>query len=173
MDEHARGGLDSFFDPAFVSGLDGTSDGELRSRLRESREEEEELSYVRRLLHGRLDILRAELEARRGGRGTAHAIDALQEALAVGSTSGHRGARVPVVARTAGQAGRRHAERIVSDDHLARLPDLESAEIESVIERASDEERRVSEVRRRLHAVIDALEAELASRYRAGLAPPV
>ena len=46
-------------------------------------------------------------------------------------------------------------------------------EIEDVIGRATTEERRVSEERRRLHEVIDTLEAELANRYRAGLAPPV
>jgi hypothetical protein len=78
-----------------------------------------------------------------------------------------------VAARVAGSAGRRRAERVISDDHLARLPDLEAAEIEAVVLRATAEERRVSEARRRLHEVIDALEDELANRYRAGLAPPV
>jgi hypothetical protein len=174
MDEQTRRRLDKILDPGFVRGLGDTPDDELRSRLRESREEEEELSYVRRLLHGRLDILRAELEARKGGRGTAQALEVLREALAEGSaTPNHRGARAPVGARVAASAGRRRAERVVSDDHLARLPDLQSDEIESVIGRATDEERRVSEHRRKLHAVIDTLEAELASRYRAGLAPPV
>jgi hypothetical protein len=43
----------------------------------------------------------------------------------------------------------------------------------AVVLRATAEERRVSEARRRLHEVIDALEDELANRYRAGLAPPV
>jgi len=174
MDEQTRRRLDKLLDPDFVDALDGTPDDELRMRLRESREEEEELSYVRRLLHGRLDILRAELEARKGGRGTAQAIEVLQEALTEsGEMSRHRGARAPVGARAAASAGRRRAERVVSDDHLARLPDLDANEIENVIGRATAEERRVSDERRKLHAVIDTLEAELANRYRAGLAPPV
>ena len=174
MDDQTRLRLDTLLDPSFVDALGGTPDDELRTRLRESREEEEELSYLRRLLHGRLDILRAELEARRGGRGTAHALDVLQDALAEsGGRSNHRGARAPVGARVAASAGRRRAERIVSDDHLARLPDLDPGEIETVIGRAAAEERKVSEDRRRLHGVIDTLEAELATRYRAGLAPPV
>jgi hypothetical protein len=174
MDEQTRRRLDKLLDPTFVHALDATADDELRSRLRESREEEEELSYLRRLLHGRLDILRAELDARKGGRGTAQALEVLQEALTEGrSGSANRGARAPVGGRVAASAGRRRAERIVSDDHLARLPDLDAGEIESVIGRATAEERRVSEERRRLHAVIDSLEAELAGRYRAGLAPPV
>jgi hypothetical protein len=173
MDNRTRRRLDRVLDPAFVDGLGGTTDDVLRAKLRESREQEEELSYVRRLLHGRLDILRAELDARRGGRGTQRGLHALQEALADVGAAAHRGARAPVASRVASVSGRRRAERIVSDDHLARLPDLESREIESVIDRATAEERRVSQDRKRLHAVIDALESELAGRYRAGLAPPV
>jgi len=173
MDEQTRRRLDKVLDPSFIDALDGTADNELRARLRETREEEEELSYLRRLLHGRMDILRAELEARRAGRGTARGLDALREALAEGMPAGHRGARAPIATRVVASDGRRRAERIASDDHLARLPDLQPAEIETVIGLATAEERRVSDERRRVHAVIDALEAELAVRYRAGLAPPV
>jgi hypothetical protein len=174
MDEFTRRRLDKILAPDFVDRLKGTDDDELRARLRESREEEEGLSFLRRLLHGRLDILRAELDARRGGRGTSRGLEVLlREALAEGAGSAHRGARAPIGTRPAASAGRRLAEKIVSDDHLTRLPDLESDEIEAVINRATSEERRLSEERRRLHEVIDALEAELANRYRAGLAPPV
>lgn len=167
MSDPAR--LSKILDAGFVASLSDTSDEELRARLRESREVEEEVSFVRRLLHGRLDILRAELEARRGGRGTARSLEALQDALADGSAGRTRGARAPVAALTS----RARAQEVVSDDHLVRLPDLDAAEIEDAIGRASAEERRVSNERRRLHEVIDVLEAELAGRYRAGLAPPV
>jgi hypothetical protein len=40
------------------------SDAELRQLIRDLVEEEREVSYRRRLLHGRIDILRAELVAR-------------------------------------------------------------------------------------------------------------
>jgi hypothetical protein len=173
MDEQTRRRLDKILDPTFVDALDATEDTELRARLRESREEEEELSYLRRLLHGRLDILRAELDARRGGRGTARGIEVLAKALADPATPNHRGARVPIIARVTASEGRRRADKILSDDHLVRLPELGASEIETVIDSATAEERKVSDERRRLHAVIDALEAELAGRYRAGLAPPV
>lgn len=173
MDEQTRRRLDKMLEPTFVESLSATPDDELRARLRASREEEEDLSFVRRLLHARLDILKAELEARRGGRGTARGLEALREALTEGTAPNHRGARTPVGTRFVISAGRRRADRIVSDDHLARLPDLASDEIETVIGRASAEEQRVSEERKRLHEVIDTLEAELAGRYRAGLAPPV
>ena len=40
------------------------SDQELRDLIRELMEEEHEVSYRRRILHGKIDILRAELQAR-------------------------------------------------------------------------------------------------------------
>ena len=64
------------------------SDDELRSVIAELKKEEDELSYKRRLLHGRIDILRAELVARlqktvEGGQGALSAdIEKLTEILA-------------------------------------------------------------------------------------------
>ena len=40
------------------------SDEELRATIRELEREEDEISFKRRVLHGRIDILRAELVAR-------------------------------------------------------------------------------------------------------------
>jgi len=40
------------------------SDDELRNMIRELEKEEDEISFRRRVLHGRIDILRAELVAR-------------------------------------------------------------------------------------------------------------
>jgi hypothetical protein len=40
------------------------SDAELKALIRTLEEEENEISYRRRLMHGKLDILRAELVAR-------------------------------------------------------------------------------------------------------------
>lgn len=44
--------------------LDTLSDDELRQLIRELVEEEHRVSYERRILHGKIDILRAELVAR-------------------------------------------------------------------------------------------------------------
>lgn len=44
--------------------LDTLSDEELRNLIHELVQEEHEVSYRRRLLHGKIDILRAELVAR-------------------------------------------------------------------------------------------------------------
>ncbi len=54
------------------------SDDELRALIAELKQEEDELSYRRRLLHGKIDILRAELVARlqkSGGRSVLEQVD--------------------------------------------------------------------------------------------------
>ena len=44
--------------------LSEISDGDLKKLIDDLTEEEQEISYRRRLLHGKIDILRAELVAR-------------------------------------------------------------------------------------------------------------
>jgi hypothetical protein len=44
--------------------LQSLSDSELRDLIRELMEEERQVSYRRRILHGQIDILRAELQVR-------------------------------------------------------------------------------------------------------------
>ncbi len=44
--------------------LGSMSDGELKDVIRQLTEEELEISYKRRILHGKIDILRAELVSR-------------------------------------------------------------------------------------------------------------
>ena len=66
--------------------LAGLSDSELKSLIHELEAEENEISYQRRLLHGKLDILRAELVARLQKKGEGELgqvdIDRLTEILA-------------------------------------------------------------------------------------------
>ena len=164
--------IDRVLEPEFVGALDRASVDELRAKLQEVREEEDALSYVRRLLHGRLDMLRAELDMRIGGRGTRRSLEALGHALG-GETLSARGSRPRFRARTAEVVGRRGAERVLDEDHLTRLPDLTTEELTDAVEYVAGEERRLSVDRRRLFAVIESLESELAGRYKAGLRPPV
>jgi len=71
-----------------LADLTTVSDDELRALIADLKKEEDELSYKRRLLHGKIDILRAELVARlqrsvEGGEGTISTdIDKLTEILA-------------------------------------------------------------------------------------------
>jgi hypothetical protein len=139
-------------------------------KLQDARTEEDALSYVRRNLHGRLDMLRAELELRKDGRGTTRSVEALTAALS-GVASNGRGGRAGLGLRASEMAGRRGVERVLAEDHLARLPELGDDEIAEIVERVVAAEHELSEDRHRLHEVIDALEAELAGRYKDGLEP--
>lgn len=72
-----------------LADLTTLGDDALRSLIADLKKEEDELSYKRRLLHGKIDILRAELVARLqksvegGGEGTLSTdIDKLTEILA-------------------------------------------------------------------------------------------
>ncbi len=51
--------------------LGALSDQELKELIRQLTEEEQEVSYRRRILHGRIDILRAELVSRLRTKHTA------------------------------------------------------------------------------------------------------
>ncbi|MGH2977585.1 MAG: hypothetical protein ACRDKC_04320, partial [Gaiellaceae bacterium] len=66
--------------------LAGLSDGELKALIKQLEDEENEISYQRRLLHGKLDILRAELVARLQQKGEGELgqvdIDRLSDILA-------------------------------------------------------------------------------------------
>ena len=58
--------------------LSSMSEKELKELINELTDEERELSYRRRLLHGKIDILRAELVARlqtSGGRSVLDQVD--------------------------------------------------------------------------------------------------
>ena len=67
--------------------LASLSDDDLKKLIKDLTEEEQEISYRRRLLHGKIDILRAELVARlqkTGGRSVLDQVDvaSLTEILA-------------------------------------------------------------------------------------------
>ena len=70
--------------------LPNLSDSELRDLIRKYEKEENEVSYRRRILHGYIDILRAEVVARRKKAGPGAVadidIDRLTEILATKAT---------------------------------------------------------------------------------------
>ena len=62
--------------------LSTLSDDQLKKLIDELEREEDEISYRRRLLHGRLDILRAERTARLRQKGVHVDVEGLTEILA-------------------------------------------------------------------------------------------
>ena len=58
--------------------LGSLSDDDLKREIDKLKEQEREVSYQRRILHGKIDILRAELVARlqkTGGKGVLETVD--------------------------------------------------------------------------------------------------
>jgi hypothetical protein len=166
--EHARRRIDRITDPAFLEGLDRREVSDLRAMRDDCREEESRLSYNRRLLQGRLDIVRAEQRRRESGE-EGDLMDLLPSILADDSrTRSQRAAQtVPVWAPTE-DPGRRTDEQMLADASLGQVPDLPDEELAALAERVAEEERQVSERRGVVLRSLDALQAELVRRYRDG-----
>ena len=61
-------------------------------------------------------------------------------------------------------------ESTVSSDDLSRVTDLTDDELRAAIVALHELEDEVSETRRRIHAVIDGIQAEVTRRYQSGAA---
>jgi hypothetical protein len=163
--------LDRVLDEGYLDGLTSWSTAEVRTARAACEAEEEGISYARRVLQGRLDILRAELLGR-GEDGDGRVDDLL--ARLPGILSSDHVASPPAQARSTRlrvpeDADRHEAEidRLVGSAAVDELPTEELAE---VVERLVVHERHLSAVRRQLFSRIDGLRDELARRYKDGTA---
>lgn len=134
-------------------------------------EEESLLSYERRLIHGRIAIIEAEL-LRRAGDGEGSLVDRLKDILSDGTVGGTRGGGNLTDPKFVFDKPNRPTTRIAMDDTLARLDDLSNEEIEERLVAIRAAEREVSEIRGRILPVLDELNADLARRYASGDADP-
>jgi hypothetical protein len=172
--ETARGNrrIDHILSSGFAEGLGDIDDAELRRRRDMARAEREYLSILRRMVQGRLEILRAERE-RRAGRGEAGAVvDRLPDILSEGTRGSSRG-EAPVVSASADElaVARRRVERLVSDSHLSNLQELSDDDLEEALGKLKLEERSVSDSRAEVLGIYDALQGEVKRRLRAELGP--
>jgi hypothetical protein len=161
--------IDRVLAPEFASGLEDLDDDEVRRRRDLCRAEREYLSFLRRLVQGRLDILSAERERRRAGGEPPPLVERLAEILAEGTRGPSRG-EAPVVTLPEAEVSlaRRQLDRVVSDVALSKPEGLSDEQLDEAIEGLGAEERSISETRRRVLQADDALQAEVARRYRAG-----
>jgi hypothetical protein len=132
---------------------------------------ETELSYYRRLLHGRVDLLRFE-RRRRTGDDTRSVIDALPEILGDAPRPGTPHVTVATAATDPPDVpgpGRRSIDYLLGDDFLARLSDLSNDEIAEIEAKLEAEEAAISRQRSVAQQRLDALGDEIGRRYRLGL----
>ncbi len=172
MSEPIQGGrrrVDRVLGEGFLDGLDGLSLQELRERRHDAEQEDADLSYIRRLLQGRLDIIRAELD-RRSLHPDQKVVDHLSEVLADGPRSTHGSGRFLSVEPSRVADSRRRVEQLIADPHLSDLATLSDAEIQVAYDEIARHEHEVSGLRRRVQQAMDTLTAEVARRYRDGSA---
>ena len=153
----------------FLEGLSAHSMDDVRAMRREAEQEETDLSYLRRLLQGRLDILRAEL-ARRAGESTETLVESLPHILTdEGVSSSPRGmGRHNATEPSRADSHRRHVEALVADVDLSNPGGHDEASLRRAVETLEREEHEVSEKRRSVQRVMDACTAEITRRYREG-----
>jgi len=170
--EPRRRRIDRVTDPEYVEDLEGVSVDELRERRAVLDELDTELSYYRRMLHGRMDLLSFELR-RRSGEETRTLVEALPQILADGVGGTHRSPipkELPLDPPDAGGEDRHPVDTILQDDFLAHLPTIDDDELIAIQSTLTDAEHIISKERREVYEVYDVINAELTRRYKEGLA---
>ena len=106
--------IDKVLADDFIADLEKIEIGDLRERRLEAEQEEADLSYVRRMLQGRMDILRAEL-ARRSGGSEAKIVDHLSQVLSDTGRHDHGLGRFLRVEPSRVDEHRRSVEQVIAD----------------------------------------------------------
>jgi len=159
--------IDRIRRPEFIQGLSELALEELRQRRDDCHAEREYLSLLRRLVQGRAEILRAEVERRERGGDEESLVDRLSAILAAEGTGPSRGEAVRVgvpdeeLLRT-----RRRVERLVADAGLSDPGSLDDERLAEAVELLFRVEREVSSERSAVLQVMDALQEEVKRRYR-------
>lgn len=156
--------IDRITDPSYVEGLADVTDERLRAMREECEEEETVLSYERRLIHGRLAIIDAELERRANGSSSSSLIDRLPEILTGDEQPSHRGSFPRLTPPPVFETPRRRVEKLVTDDTLARLPEVPEDELRAIRAQLEETEHDVSHERRSVLDVLDRLVEEVGRR---------
>ncbi|MFD7687308.1 aerial mycelium formation protein [Streptomyces sp. NPDC059781] len=148
---------------------------ELRTVRRDAQRDEADLSYVRRLLQGRIDILRAELARRLPQEapsvvapGEASVVERLGEILRDTPARHRSSARHVTLGTPQGEEYRRLAAETLAEVELSDLGARTDGELNTAMGRLVLCEQQVSRRRQRLQRTADECGAEIARRYRDG-----
>ena len=164
--------LDRILGPEYLGELESRPMTEVRAMRSECTEIETGLSYLRRMIQGRLDIVGAELHRRREGLPPGDLSDLISQLPEILSER----TRAPGLGRlpqllAPGDVDEELKDRldaIVAEHDVESLPELSDSEIDQVHDDLEALEREVSNRRRLLFDRIDAHQAEITRRYRTG-----
>jgi hypothetical protein len=162
-------GVERRLDRVLAADLDlsGLSTAQLRERRGEAIAEEADLSYLRRTLHGRIDIITAQLKARAAGD-ESPLIGRLIEILADQTPPRQASARHLPIDRASTGEYRVEMEAALAEIDLPDLGSCPTARLHEVADRLTRHEQEISALRRTVQHVVDAYAAELGRRYREG-----
>src|SRR3954454_664109 len=146
---NGRRRIDKVLAEGFADDLGGLDLDELRGRRREAEQEEADLSYVRRMMQCRMDILRAEL-ARRAGGGDC--------------------GRVLRVEPSRVDEPRRLVEQVIAGVGVSEVEGRSDDDLRGALGRLEQFEQGISVDRHAVQGVMDKLTAEVAARYKSGSA---
>lgn len=170
--------LERVLTDSYTEGLADLTLDEVRSRRAECQEVELGLSYARRLVQGRLDIIHAELERRATGEGRSDAgelVDRLKEGEMLGDQTRPAGyGRLPAL-MTPDEGSEEfiyEIDEVADAGCLADLPELSDEVVRKLAEELSVLEHSLSSRRRAVFDRIDVLQAEVVRRYKTGSADP-
>ena len=152
----------------YIEALDALSLDDLRERRDECLAEREYLSLLRRLVQGRAEILRAELDARGSDEDLGPIVDRLAQILAGDEPhAASRGEAVKVgVPEEELMLARRRIERLVADAGISDPAALNDAALAAAVDLLATEEHEVSTARGDVIRALDILQDELKRRYR-------
>ena len=162
--------VDELLAPASLADVDRRPMADVRRMRRQAEQEEVNLSFTRRLLQGRLDIVRRELQRRAEHDGRS-LVDLLPEILAEkGRGPAHGLGRHQTVQPTSPEQFETWVNGLAPGVDLSDVPALPDDKLEQAARALGEGERSLSERRRGVQQVMDAVAGELARRYRDGLA---
>lgn len=163
--------VDRVLDEGYLGDLGALDTDDLRVRRADCQQVEAKLSFLRRLVQGRLDIVSAELERRAGGAEAgdlSDLVDRLPQILADKGRAPGPGRLPTNLVPPDDEDLTVELDAISGPDMLGALPEMEDEQLETVSARLSELERQVSAQRRAVFGVLDALEAELTARLERG-----
>lgn len=164
--------LDRVTDADYLGDLAGLPIEEIRSKRDECQAVETGLSYLRRMIQGHHDLVASEAANRARGEGSESLIDLiahLPDILADRDRPPGTG-RLPQSLGTGDVDPALEAEvdSVFGPGDVSAMDQVSDTDLAAASERLAALERRVSDHRRVLFDRLDALQAELARRYKSG-----